>query len=169
MIQLVRPDIKYMKEIEEFKQEFLLNSEKSIPGGELLDKMKSVSEWLDYVSGNADINTVSDEWVVTDTFIALDDSVVVGIICLRHELNDFLEDFGHVGYSVRPSERNKGIATIMLKSVLKIAEDLGLDCLQLSSFDDNTASCKIITKCGGEYIRSYDYLGKKVNLYKIFI
>ena len=167
MIQLIRPSINYEKEIEEFKQEFILNGEKSIPGSELLDKMKSFSEWLEYVSRNADINTVSNDWVVTDTYIAIDDSCVVGIICLRYELNDFLKDFGHVGYSVRPSKRNKGIATLMLKNVLKLANNIGLEYLQLSAFEDNVASCKTIEKCGGVFLRSYEYLGNTVNLYTI--
>ena len=167
MIQLFRPGIEYENDLEDFKQEFFLNGEKSIPGSELLDKMESFSEWLEYVSRNADIDRVSEDWVVTDTFIALEDSLVVGIICLRHELNDFFKDFGHVGYSVRPSKRNNGIATDMLKKVLKIAEDIGLKYLQLSAFQDNIASCKTITKCGGEYLRSYEYLENTVNIYRI--
>ncbi|WP_243158321.1 GNAT family N-acetyltransferase [Clostridium perfringens] len=36
------------------------------------------------------------------------DNKIVGIIDIRHFLNDYLEKFGgHIGYSVRKSERQK--------------------------------------------------------------
>ena len=43
------------------------------------------------------------------------DGRIVGMIHVRHYFNDFLWTFGgHIGDSVRPSERRKGYATSML-------------------------------------------------------
>ena len=71
------------------------------------------------MTDNASQDTVNPSWVVTDTYIAFDENDdIVGIIDLRHELNDFLKDFGNCGYSVRPSQRRKGYATKMLKLIL---------------------------------------------------
>lgn len=64
--------------------------------------------------------------------IAEETEKIIGIIAFRHTLNDFLVDFGHCGYSVRPSERNKGYATEMLKQIIDIARKAGLTELQLS-------------------------------------
>ena len=107
-IKLTVPAIEYKDKALKFKKEFLDNNENVINGSELLDKMESYEEWLQSVAKNADIKTVSPKWVLTDTFLAVDDNdEIIGIIDLRHELNEFLQDFGNNGYSVRPSERRK--------------------------------------------------------------
>ena len=74
----------------------------------MLDNMDSYEKWLESVTRNQFSDTVNPEWVVTDTFFAVDGNErIVGIIDLRHTLNEFLKDFGNSGYSVRPSERKK--------------------------------------------------------------
>lgn len=167
MIKLITPSYELKNEIIDFKEEFITNNENTIPGSELLDKIPIFDEWLEYVNKNNSTITVSKEWVVTDTYIAKENDKIVGIISFRHELNDFLKDLGHIGYSVRPSCRCKGYATSMLKEVLKIAKEYGLKEIQISSEKDNTASIKIIEKNNGKYIRSFNYLDKEIYVYKI--
>ena len=60
---------------------------------ERLDKIPTFNEWMEYVSKNTSPTTVSEDWVVTDTLLAIEDNRIVGIISLRHNLNDFLKDF----------------------------------------------------------------------------
>ena len=154
-------------QISDFKEEFSKNSEKTIPGSELLDQIPTIDEWIEYVSSNTSPSTVSKDWVVTDTFLAIKDDLIIGIISLRHELNDFLKDFGHIGYSVRPSCRHNGYATEMFNNILIIAKKHDLKELQLSSEKDNIASIKIIEKNNGKYVRSFNYLDKEFYVYKI--
>ena len=109
MLRLVRPNKEHELQALDFKQEFFSNNEKIINGSELLDQMANYEEWLVSVTNNVREETVNPSWVITDTFFAVDESGrIVGIIDLRHTLNDFLKDFGNCGYSVRPSERRKG-------------------------------------------------------------
>ena len=166
-IKLVKVSSDYKNEIMNFKKEFMDSSENTIPGGELLDKIDNIDEWLEYVIKNSNSSTVSKDWITTDTYLAFESGHPVGIICLRHELNDFLNDFGHIGYSVRPSQRKKGYATKMLGLILERARQIGLDEVKLSSMHDNKASIKTILKNKGQYESSYDYLGSKVDLFII--
>ncbi len=170
MITLKRPTKEYEAEATYFKQEFLNHGESTINGSELLDRMESYEEWLKSVTDNVSSETVNPSWVVTDTYFAFDDNDrIVGIIDLRHELNDFLKDFGNSGYSVRPSERRKGYATEMLKLIIQRAAEIGMEKLQLSVERSNEASVKTITKNGGKYERSFTFEGEEADVYMIYI
>ena len=170
MITLKRPTKEYESEALAFKQEFIENGETTINGSELLDQMDSYDEWLKSVTDNISPDTVNPEWVVTDTYFAFDeDDNIVGIIDLRHELNDFLKDYGNSGYSVRPSQRRKGYATEMLKLIIERARQIGMDKLQLSVETSNEASVKTITKNGGKYERSFSYEGEEAAVYMIVL
>ncbi len=77
-----------------------------IYGSALLDQAYSYEDWLESAIRNANPETVNLNWARTDTCFAVDGGEeIVGIIDLRHELNDFLQDLGNRGYSVRSSCR----------------------------------------------------------------
>ena len=168
MIELVRPT-KEMKEAAiDFKNEFLEQGEHEINGSELLDKMDSYEDWLQSVENNTSVETVNPNWVITDTFFALDKSGrIVGIIDLRHTMNEFLKDYGNSGYSVRPSERRKGYAAKMLKQIKSIAKKAGMEKLYLATFQDNVGSVKTIKHNGGIWERSFVAEGKAADMYII--
>lgn len=56
----------------------------------------------------------------------------------------FWSDFGNCGYSVRPSERQKGYATEMLRQLLAVAKDAGLQEVHLATKQNNIFSVKTI-------------------------
>jgi predicted acetyltransferase len=73
------------------------------------------------------------------------DSYPVGVGKLRHALNDQLrKSGGHIGYSIRPSERGKGYGTMMLAELLKKAADMGMNELMLTCEPNNVTSRKVI-------------------------
>ena len=169
-IILVRPTIEMKHKALEYRQEHFDNGEMIINGSELFDKIESYEEWLKKVNDNTSPDTVDSNWVVTDTFFAVDKNErIVGIIDLRHTLNDFLKDFGNCGYSVRPSERRKGYATEMLHQIILHARKVGLSELNLSVERDNEPSIKTIVKNGGRYFRSFEYEGELADVYKIVL
>lgn len=74
----------------------------------------------------------------------------LGAITLRHSLSEFLlRAGGHIGYSIRPSARRRGLATWALAEVLAEARSLGLDRVLVTCRDDNLASARTIEKNGG--------------------
>lgn len=167
---LVRPTQDHKESALEFKKEFFDYGEKVINGSEMLDNMDSYEKWLSSVETNANPNLVSPDWVLTDTYFAVDESdKIVGIIDFRHELKGLLVDFGHCGYSVRPSERKKGYATKMLSLILQVAKKAGLTYLLLSVERTNEPSVKTIIKNGGKYERSFEYEGEAADVYRILL
>ena len=66
--------------------------------------------------------------------------------------NEYLEKYaGHIGYSVRPSERRKGYATAMLRDALPYCRELGITDVLISCVVGNEGSRKTILNNGGVY------------------
>lgn len=93
---------------------------------------------------------VSASEVHTTFLWILSGETYVGAIDIRHYLNEFLaEAGGHIGYSVRPSQRGMGTATWALQAALPVARGLGLERVLLTCDPDNDASRKTIERNGG--------------------
>lgn len=166
---LVRPAMEWKEQALNYRKEHFLHGEHIISGSELLDRTESYEEWLDAVTQNANPETVNKSWVLTDTFFAVRerDQEIVGIIDLRHSLNDFLKDLGNCGYSVRPSQRQKGYATKMLHQIICLARERGMDELHISVERTNIPSVRVIVKNGGIYERSFIHENEMADIYKI--
>lgn len=89
-------------------------------------------------------------WVLTSTRWWVEGDRYLGRIACRHELSDFLREVGgHIGYDVRPSARRQGHATAMLRAVLPLAHERGIDPALVTCDDDNLGSIRVIEACGG--------------------
>jgi predicted acetyltransferase len=78
------------------------------------------------------------------------DGVLLGAVELRHGLSPFLlEAGGHIGYSVRPDYRRRGLAGWALGAALAEARGRGMERVLLTVTPDNTPSVRVIERAGG--------------------
>lgn len=116
-----------------------------------VESREGFAAWAERLRGYGDRTIPLEQGRVHATYwwIAEGDEYL-GAIDLRHYLNGFLLDAGgHIGYSVRPSARRRGLATWALSEVLHEARLLGMDRVLLTCDPGNRASIRTIENGGG--------------------
>jgi predicted acetyltransferase len=89
-------------------------------------------------------------YVPATTLWWVDGAEYLGRIAIRHRLTPQLREVGgHIGYDVRPSARQKGHATAMLRAALPVVRRLGIDPALVTCDEDNLASRTVIERNGG--------------------
>lgn len=84
------------------------------------------------------------------------DKRIVGMINIRLALNERQRKFGgHIGYSIRPTERGKGYNNINLYLGLKVCDSYGIKEVLMDADRDNPASWKTMEALGGIRTREY--------------
>ena len=150
---LIRPTSEYAGQISEYRQEFL-DAGDSMDGCGPLRRIEDPEEYIKVCQDYESTKEVSAQLVPATQFMLVRkaDNKVLGFLQVRHEFNDYLSQFGgHIGYSVRPSERRKGYAKEMLKMALPFCKGIGLNKVLITCVDGNIASEKTILANGGEY------------------
>lgn len=151
-ISLVSPSEVHEQAAREYLQEHIDNGEPHLHGASLFENYNTYSDWLAHLKANSNPKTLEPGWVVSSTFFGIreNDGRIIGMIDIRHELNDFLRNYGgNIGYGVRPSERRKGYATQMLSLALEYCRKLGLPEVMVSCDKNNPASRNTILHAGG--------------------
>ena len=78
------------------------------------------------------------------------DGQAVGFLNLRLRLNDYLlQEGGHIGYSIRPAARGKGLAKEQLRQGLQVAKSKNIKRVLVTCDSDNEASRAVILANGG--------------------
>lgn len=148
---LMIPDITLADEIRAYRKVFLDGGD-SMDGTGSLRWREEAADWLEDNERCAKLETVPENFVPATQFVCVRERKIIGMIQVRHELNDYLAQFGgHIGYSVRPDERRKGYASQMLHDVLPYCRKIGLERVLITCNADNEGSRKTILKNGGVY------------------
>jgi predicted acetyltransferase len=93
-----------------------------------------------------------EDWQVpSSSYWLFVDGYPVGKGNIRHFLTDKLrEEGGHIGYAIRPSERNKGYGTILLKMIIEETRKMNLEKVLITVRNRNTNSIKVALNNNGE-------------------
>ncbi|MBP1047036.1 GNAT family N-acetyltransferase [Enterococcus sp. BWM-S5] len=151
-ITLIVPTMAYEQQIKEYRNEFLANKD-SMDGTSFLREYEHVPEWLAFIEQNSHEETVTEGLVQATELLAVrsSDDKLIGMIDIRHSLNDYLLKFGgHIGYSVRRSEWNQGYAKEMLRLALDVCRTIDLKQVLVTCNKTNIASAKVILFNGGK-------------------
>lgn len=141
--------------IEEFRR-----YESSVNGsGGLPRFMDNYEGWLEKL--DEDSKRVPDEkFVPSRTYFLVreGDKKIIGMINIRLALNEHLKKVGgHIGYSIRPTERGKGYNKINLYLGLKVCEEHGIFKVFMDANSDNPASWRTMEALGGVFLKEYFY------------
>jgi predicted acetyltransferase len=133
-----------------YRQAFLQTSH-DIDGGGSVENCESFEDWLEKLRAYSSEETVPEGKVPATQFLSVnEENRVVGMLDLRHRLNEFLmQRGGHIGYSVHPDFRRQGIATRQLALGLEEAKKRGLTRVLITCDQDNIGSARTIQKNGG--------------------
>ena len=153
-MKFVMPCQEYEQKAMQYIQEFYDHAS-DINGTGGLDrflKTSTYSEWLLKIANDLDVANIPQDRIPSYTYFYVreDDDKIIGMINIRLALTDFLrEEIGHIGYSIRPTERRRGYGTQMLREALVFCQLIGLNDVIISCDKANIASAGVIKNCGG--------------------
>jgi len=152
MIKLIKPNQNYYEQYKDMMDEWKNHGSRLAPWPLYLgyNTEEKFAETIKYIeSVEQGINEDGRPQSTTYWLYDEENDRIIGISNIRHELvGEVGRLWGHIGYGVRPSERRKGYATLLLKEAMKEPQKMGIDRIHVGAYSENVGSCKTIEKCG---------------------
>ena len=152
----VVPSMEHMEKGIDYIQEHI-NIGSHINGSGGLDRyLDNYQGWLDKLEQDR-MCIPSEQRVPAETYYLVNEQDrIIGMINIRLCLNErLMKCGGHIGYGIRPSERNKGYNKINLYLALLRCQSLGIKEVILDCDSSNLASSRTMEALGGVRIDEY--------------
>ena len=148
-MELIQPSLTYKKSFEEAIEELRAIGD-DLSFLKEIGSPKSIKEYIRIRKDHMKGKNLPSDWIPASTFWLVDKGEFIGEGHLRHFLTDQLrKEGGHIGYNVRPSRRQQGYGTQMLRLLLVKAREMGIEKTLVTCDETNVASRKIIEANGG--------------------
>lgn len=153
---LAEPDFEYKDEYIDFYEEWLASGESIVPWVDSRGP-SDFEGMLQFLRQNEKGEGIPEDWVPSSTYwFVTENKRVIGAVNIRHRLNEkLLQSGGHIGYGVRPAERQKGYASLLLSLALEKAKELGITKALVACDDWNAVSEKTILKYSGVPVANF--------------
>ena len=168
------PTIEDKDLVMDFRRE-MLESNSNFAGSGKLEDFENYLDWLEKVKNDTSVENLPKDRVPATLFLTIrkSDNKMVGIVQVRHHIeHKYLKVYGgHIGDSIRPSERNKGYATAQIGLALEFCRVLGIKEVLLTADENNISSIKSILKNDGIFDKMVEdkETNKKLNRYFIYL
>jgi len=153
----IKPSLAY----EEALKDYILEHQEynsHMNGSSNLDKYANdIPGYLAYLKSCEEV-IPSPELIPSEEYMLIreSDNRLIGMINIRTMLTESLKYCGgHIGYGIRPTERQKGYNKINLYLALKRCQELGIDSCLLDCEEKNIGSYKTMEALGGILIKKY--------------
>ena len=149
-MKLIEANIDYRDAFLEVAREYIgVNDPREEKYSEVLSNFTG---YIDKIKKYKDVKNLPEDRVPGTEFWLLDDmGRILGTSRLRFYLVPHLEkEGGHIGYDVRPSERNRGYGTEILRLTLDEAKARNIKPILVTCDEDNIASIRVIEKNDGK-------------------
>ena len=172
-LELVLPTMDYKEDMLDFLKEVSI-ADKGKPwqyaGIFRTEEVIPFEEWIQEKKDEEKGINLPENYVPASTYFCVrrSDNKVVGVCNIRHTLSDTLFKYGgHIGQTIRPSERGKGYGTKQLLMALDKCFELGIKNVLITCDEENKASARTIEKCMGKYENTVKYNGELLRRYWI--
>jgi len=137
-------------EFEEMLAEYRAAGETDVYKGHQVIAWQGYAAFYDLLSRMKTGGYPTPDIVPMDPYFIEAGGRILGELFIRQRLSPRLEKIGgHAGYKVRPTERNRGVATAALRLALELLGQMGVKRALITCNETNAASARVIEKCGG--------------------
>jgi predicted acetyltransferase len=168
-LKLVTPNESHEKLWQDLIREYNSLNEAHVPQ----DMSGGKTDYHEYLKHLAVSEKIVDPvYVPSSTYFLMNDKAerIYGVISVRHFLTEALKlAGGHIAYSIRPSEREKGLGNKILLLGLEKCADLGINPARITIYKGNIRSAKVAINAGGKLVQEHNDNGKIIQIYDVFV
>jgi predicted acetyltransferase len=149
-VYLVKPSVEWQQAYLSYYEEWIQSGGNIVPWVVQKDP-QDFAAYVQFLIDSEKEEHVPAGWVPHSTYWLLDTKgQIVGVVNIRHWLTEYLlNQGGHIGYGIRPSERRKGYATAILALALDKTKELGMERVLVTCDHDNVGSERAIVNNRG--------------------